>query len=80
MILSLLQVEVWLNHVLDSMRATVRDEMTEAVVAYEEKPREQWLFDYPAQVSATAPHLHSGWHVGETALGFPFSPALPFFQ
>uniref|UniRef100_A0A672V8T9 Dynein axonemal heavy chain 17 n=1 Tax=Strigops habroptila TaxID=2489341 RepID=A0A672V8T9_STRHB len=44
------QVEVWLNHVLDSMRATVRDEMTEAVVAYEEKPREQWLFDYPAQI------------------------------
>lgn len=33
------------------MRATVRDEMTEAVTAYEEKPREQWLFDYPAQVS-----------------------------
>lgn len=32
------------------MRATVRHEMTEAVVAYEEKPREQWLFDYPAQV------------------------------
>uniref|UniRef100_A0A8C3LCE3 Dynein axonemal heavy chain 9 n=1 Tax=Chrysolophus pictus TaxID=9089 RepID=A0A8C3LCE3_CHRPC len=44
------QVEVWLNHVLNSMRATVRDEMTEAVTAYEEKPREQWLFDYPAQI------------------------------
>lgn len=44
------QVEVWLNRVLDTMRATVRHEMTEAVSAYEEKPREQWLFDYPAQV------------------------------
>lgn len=44
------QVEVWLNRVLDTMRATVRHEMTEAVAAYEEKPREQWLFDYPAQV------------------------------
>jgi len=62
------------------MRATVRDEMTEAVMAYEEKPREQWLFDYPAQVSATAAHLHSGWQVGTAALGFPFSPAFPFFQ
>lgn len=72
----LLQVEVWLNHVLDSMRATVRDEMTEAVSAYEEKPREQWLFDYPAQVSA-AVHLFSGWCMGKAALGFPFSPALP---
>ena len=25
--------------------------MEEAVVGYEEKPREQWLFDYPAQVA-----------------------------
>lgn len=45
------KVEVWLNRVLDSMRATVRHEMTEAVAAYEDKPREQWLFDYPAQVN-----------------------------
>ena len=26
--------------------------MTEGITAYEEKPREQWLFDYPAQVSS----------------------------
>jgi hypothetical protein len=32
------------------MKATVRHEMTEGVTAYEEKPRDQWLFDYPAQV------------------------------
>ncbi len=44
------QVEVWLNRLLDSMKATVRHEMTEAVSGYEEKPRDQWLFDYPAQV------------------------------
>uniref|UniRef100_A0A670JUX8 Dynein axonemal heavy chain 9 n=1 Tax=Podarcis muralis TaxID=64176 RepID=A0A670JUX8_PODMU len=44
------QVESWLNRVLDHMRATVRHEMTEAVMAYEEKAREQWLFDYPAQI------------------------------
>uniref|UniRef100_A0A7N6B4D8 Dynein heavy chain 9, axonemal n=1 Tax=Anabas testudineus TaxID=64144 RepID=A0A7N6B4D8_ANATE len=44
------QVEVWLNRVLDTMRSTVRHEMTEAVMAYEDKPREQWLFDYPAQI------------------------------
>ena len=25
--------------------------MTDAVKAYEEQPRDQWLFDYPAQVS-----------------------------
>ena len=45
------QVETWLNRLLDAMRETVRHEMTEAVAGYEEKPRDQWLFDYPAQVS-----------------------------
>lgn len=45
------KVEVWLNRLLDTMRSTVRDEMTEAVLSYEDKPREQWLFDYPAQVN-----------------------------
>lgn len=45
------KVEAWLNRVLDTMRSTVRHEMTEAVMAYEDKPREQWLFDYPAQVN-----------------------------
>lgn len=44
-------VENWLNKLLDAMRATVRHEMTEGVVTYEEKPREQWIFDYPAQVN-----------------------------
>ena len=28
-----------------------RHYMTHAVAAYEDKPRDQWLFDYPAQVS-----------------------------
>lgn len=44
------QVEVWLNRLLEAMKNTVRHEMTEAVAGYEEKPRDQWLFDYPAQV------------------------------
>ena len=33
------------------MVATIRHNFTEAVVTYEEKPREQWIFDPPAQVS-----------------------------
>uniref|UniRef100_A0A803Y768 AAA+ ATPase domain-containing protein n=1 Tax=Meleagris gallopavo TaxID=9103 RepID=A0A803Y768_MELGA len=61
------QVEVWLNHVLDSMRATVRDEMTEAVTAYEEKPREQWLFDYPAQVALSCTQI---WWTTEVGIAF----------
>ncbi|ERE69011.1 dynein heavy chain 17, axonemal [Cricetulus griseus] len=47
------QVEVWLNRVLDRMCATLRHEIPEAVVTYEEKPREQWIFDYPAQVESS---------------------------
>ena len=43
-------VESWLNKLMDIMRSTVREQMTEGVVTYEEKPREQWIFDYPAQV------------------------------
>lgn len=45
------QVEVWLNRLMAAMRSTIRHYMTDAVRAYEEKPRDQWLFDYPAQVS-----------------------------
>ncbi|XP_051731342.1 dynein axonemal heavy chain 9-like isoform X1 [Ctenopharyngodon idella] len=61
------QVEVWLNRVLDSMRATVRHEMTEAVSAYEEKPREQWLFDYPAQVALTCTQI---WWTTDVGIAF----------
>ncbi|XP_073435796.1 dynein axonemal heavy chain 9 isoform X2 [Dendrobates tinctorius] len=61
------QVEMWLNRVLDSMRATVRHEMTEAVTAYEEKPREQWLFDYPAQVALTCTQI---WWTTEVGICF----------
>ncbi|XP_072259402.1 dynein axonemal heavy chain 9 [Pyxicephalus adspersus] len=61
------QVEIWLNRVLDSMRSTVRHEMTEAVTAYEEKPREQWLFDYPAQVALTCTQI---WWTTEVGISF----------
>ena len=44
---------MWLNKVMDTMRATVRNELADAVVTYEEKPRDQWLFDYPGQVALT---------------------------
>ncbi len=42
---------MWLNRLLDTMQSTIRHEMTEAVISYEEKPRDQWLFEPPAQVS-----------------------------
>ncbi|XP_049715504.1 dynein axonemal heavy chain 9 isoform X5 [Elephas maximus indicus] len=61
------QVETWLNHVLTHMKATVRHEMTEGVTAYEEKPREQWLFDYPAQVALTCTQI---WWTTEVGIAF----------
>uniref|UniRef100_A0A7N6FAT7 Dynein heavy chain 9, axonemal n=1 Tax=Anabas testudineus TaxID=64144 RepID=A0A7N6FAT7_ANATE len=61
------QVEVWLNRVLDTMRSTVRHEMTEAVMAYEDKPREQWLFDYPAQVALTCTQI---WWTSDVGIAF----------
>ncbi|KAM5274465.1 dynein axonemal heavy chain 9 isoform 2-T2 [Ctenodactylus gundi] len=61
------QVEMWLNHVLAHMKATVRHEMTEGISAYEEKPREQWLFDYPAQVALTCTQI---WWTTEVGIAF----------
>lgn len=43
------KVEVWLNRVIDVMRATLHQLFGEAVVSYDEKPREVWIYDYPAQ-------------------------------
>ena len=51
------QVEVWLNRLLQTMQSTIRHEMTEAVVSYEEKPRDQWLFEPPAQVQEPLPAI-----------------------
>lgn len=41
--------------------------MSEAVSAYEEKPRDQWLFDYPAQVSLCGTQI---WWTTEVNLAF----------
>ncbi|BFZ02963.1 hypothetical protein BsWGS_06002 [Bradybaena similaris] len=61
------QVETWLNQLLDSMKATVRHEMTEAVSGYEEKPRDQWLFDFPAQVALCGTQI---WWTTEVNIAF----------
>ncbi|KAJ3312837.1 hypothetical protein HDV04_002647 [Boothiomyces sp. JEL0838] len=43
-------VENWLNRLIHSMRSTLRNLLGESVASYEEKPREQWIFDFPAQI------------------------------
>ncbi|XP_070581054.1 dynein beta chain, ciliary-like isoform X2 [Ptychodera flava] len=61
------QVEVWLNRLQDTMRSTVNYQFREAVVAYEEKPRDQWLFDYPAQVALACTQI---WWTTEVGIAF----------
>uniref|UniRef100_A0A3Q2GPF7 Dynein heavy chain 11, axonemal-like n=1 Tax=Cyprinodon variegatus TaxID=28743 RepID=A0A3Q2GPF7_CYPVA len=61
------QAECWLNALESSMRCTVRKEIQEAVAAYEDKPRDQWLFDYPAQVSLTGSQV---WWATDVGIAF----------
>lgn len=63
----MLKVEVWLNRIQERMRSSLRTYMSEAVVSYEEKPREQWLFDYPAQVSLCGTQI---WWTTEVNMAF----------
>uniref|UniRef100_A0A8C2XM82 Uncharacterized protein n=1 Tax=Cyclopterus lumpus TaxID=8103 RepID=A0A8C2XM82_CYCLU len=49
------------------MRCTVRKEIQEAVAAYEDKPRDQWLFDYPAQVGLTGSQV---WWATDVGIAF----------
>ncbi|NWX62644.1 DYH17 protein, partial [Promerops cafer] len=51
------QVEVWLNRLLERMRSTLRNLIPQALGTYDEKPREQWVFDYPAQVALTCTQI-----------------------
>lgn len=49
------------------MRKTVLTEMSEAVSTYEEKPRDQWLFDFPAQVALCGTQM---WWTTEVNISF----------
>ncbi|KNC98871.1 dynein beta chain, flagellar outer arm [Spizellomyces punctatus DAOM BR117] len=60
-------VEVWLNRLVDMMRRTLRQLLGEAVSAYEEKPREQWIFDYPAQITLAGTQI---WWTTEVNVAF----------
>ena len=60
-------VEVWLNRLIDSMRMTLKSLMGEAVSAYEEKPREQWIFDHPAQITLAGTQI---WWTTEVNAAF----------
>ncbi|XP_022915026.2 dynein beta chain, ciliary isoform X1 [Onthophagus taurus] len=60
-------VEVWLNRVQSCMRSTIRKGIGEGVLSYEEKPRDHWLFDFPAQVSLCGTQI---WWTTEVNIAF----------
>ena len=61
------QVEVWLNRLLDMQCRTVWHWLTEAVQAYEEKSREQWILEFPGQIALTGSQI---WWTTEVNLAF----------
>uniref|UniRef100_A0AAY4DSH0 Dynein, axonemal, heavy polypeptide 9 like n=1 Tax=Denticeps clupeoides TaxID=299321 RepID=A0AAY4DSH0_9TELE len=60
-------IHIWLNGLEAAMRCTVRNEIMEAVAAYEDKPRDQWLLDYPAQVALTGSQI---WWATDVGIAF----------
>ncbi|KAG8514707.1 Dynein heavy chain 11, axonemal, partial [Galemys pyrenaicus] len=60
-------VEMWLLQLERTMQETVRHAITEALAAYEEKPRELWIFDFPAQVALTSSQI---WWTTDVGIAF----------
>ncbi|XP_074510014.1 dynein axonemal heavy chain 11 [Sebastes fasciatus] len=50
-------VEAWLSRLEESMKECVRGHLSEAVSVYEDRPREQWILDFPAQVALTGSQI-----------------------
>ncbi|BET02170.1 Dynein, axonemal heavy chain [Nesidiocoris tenuis] len=61
------QVEKWLNNVTTIMRRTLRNILNHAVKAYDDKPRESWIFDYPAQLALVGTQI---WWAVEVEISF----------
>lgn len=58
---------MWLNQLQISMRESIRQYFADGAVSYEEKPREQWVFDFPAQVSLCGTQI---WWTTEVNIAF----------
>ncbi len=56
-----------MNRLMDTSRSTVRNQFNEGVNTYEEKPREQWLYDFPAQVALASTQV---WWSTEVNIAF----------
>lgn len=63
------KVEIWLNRVTDSMRKTLHWLFEGSVTAYEDKARDAWVFDWPAQPALCATQI---WWTSEVNVAFSF--------
>lgn len=61
------KVEIWLNRVTDAMRRTLHELFMKSVIAYEDKPREVWIFDWPAQPALCTTQI---WWTSEVNVAF----------
>ncbi|XP_060520898.1 dynein beta chain, ciliary-like [Cylas formicarius] len=61
------KVELWLNRVIDVMRETLHQQFEEAVITYDEKPREVWIYDFPAQPALCGTQI---WWTTEVNMAF----------
>lgn len=60
-------VEVWLQRVVDAMRAALSAEFRAAIPAYDERPRTKWIFDHSAQNTVVVSRLFFTQEVGWAA-------------
>lgn len=61
------KVEKWLNRLTDAMRGTLHELFMKSVIAYEDKPREVWVFDWPAQPALCTTQI---WWTSEVNVAF----------
>ncbi|XP_070509872.1 dynein beta chain, ciliary-like [Chironomus tepperi] len=61
------KVEIWLNRLTDMMRKTLHILFRSSVIAYEEKSREVWVFDWPAQTALCTTQI---WWTTEVNIAF----------
>ncbi|XP_035386791.1 dynein heavy chain 11, axonemal isoform X1 [Electrophorus electricus] len=60
-------VELWLGRLEEAMREAVRRRIAEATAVYEDRPREQWVLEQPAQAALTASQI---WWSADVGLAF----------
>ena len=61
------RVEEWLMLILKQMEKTIREIMGASIKTYEDKPRSEWVFDYPAQVALVGTQV---WWATEVNIAF----------